>query len=192
MTSGLRERKKARTRETLREQALRLFLERGYDATTMEAVAAAADVAPRTLFRYFPTKESLLLEDDYDPLLLAALRARPAGESPLSALPAAVRSGLDPLYDEAKDALLARTRLIQSVPSLRGGLWDQQMRTVADIAAVLAERAGRPAGDHDSRIAAAAGMATLTTAVLDWADGNGREDLRDVIDRAFEALARAG
>jgi AcrR family transcriptional regulator len=74
---GLRELKKARTREALLMHALRLFDHQGYDATTLDQVAAAAEVSPRTLYRYFPTKEDLVFADDYDPWLLELLRLRP-------------------------------------------------------------------------------------------------------------------
>src|ERR671911_889973 len=85
---GLRERRRARTRRSIQEHAMRLFLERGYDATTVSDVAAAAEVSHMTVFRYFPTKEALVLADDYDPLLVERISARPAGEPLLRRLQA--------------------------------------------------------------------------------------------------------
>ncbi len=75
---GLRERKKAQTRQRIQEQALRLFLDKGYDATTVQEVAAAAEVSHMTLFRHFRSKEALVESDDYDPMIAKLIRARPA------------------------------------------------------------------------------------------------------------------
>ncbi|HSR85204.1 MAG TPA: TetR family transcriptional regulator, partial [Streptosporangiaceae bacterium] len=91
-TGGLRERKKARTRASIREQALRLFREQGYDATTIEQIAAAAEVSPATFFRYFPTKEDVVLQDDFDVVTLEALQAQPLDLSPIAAFRGAAAS----------------------------------------------------------------------------------------------------
>src|SRR5207245_89584 len=88
---GLRERKKARTRASIREHALRLFREQGYQHTTVEQIAEAAEVSPSTFFRYFPTKEDVVLQDDMDIRMLEALRRQPPGLAPLAAFRAAVR-----------------------------------------------------------------------------------------------------
>src|SRR6201987_5695157 len=88
---GLRERKKARTRAAIREHALRLFREQGYQATTVEQIAAAAEVSPSTFFRYFPTKEDLVLQDDLDARIAEALIRQPKELGPIAALRAGMR-----------------------------------------------------------------------------------------------------
>jgi hypothetical protein len=76
----MRERKKARTRAAIREHALRLFREHGYGATTVEQIAEAAEVSPATFYRYFPTKEDVVLDNDASPLFEATVATRAAGE----------------------------------------------------------------------------------------------------------------
>ena len=90
-SQGLRERKKARTRASLREHALRLFREQGYQRTTVEQIAAAAEVSPSTFFRYFPTKEDLVLQDDMDTRMVEAFERQPPGLTPIAALRGAIR-----------------------------------------------------------------------------------------------------
>src|ERR1700691_5606418 len=88
--SGLRERKKARTRASIRSEALRLFREQGYHATTVEQIAAAAEVSPSTFFRYFPTKEDVVLQDDMDTRMLQAFIRQPPELAPIAAVRAAM------------------------------------------------------------------------------------------------------
>src|SRR5690625_7390439 len=88
---GLRERKKIRTRQAIQEQALRLFAEQGYAETTTEQIAAAAEVSPSTIFRYFPTKEETVLYDTIDPVLIQIFIDQPAELTPLDAMRAASR-----------------------------------------------------------------------------------------------------
>ena len=81
---GLRERKKAGTRAAIQRHALRLFREQGYEATTVGQIAGAADISESTFFRYFPTKEDVVRWDEFDPLLVEAIWAQPAGADQLS------------------------------------------------------------------------------------------------------------
>src|SRR6266540_3380610 len=88
---SLRERKKARTRAAIREHAMRLFREQGFAETTVDQIAEAADVSPSTFFRYFPNKEAVILQDDYDPRIITAFRAQPPEISTIAALRAAFK-----------------------------------------------------------------------------------------------------
>jgi AcrR family transcriptional regulator len=182
-----REQKKARTRQRLQEQALRLFAERGYEATTVEQIAAAAGVSHMTFFRYFPTKEDVVLSDSYDPLLVSLIRARPRTEHPVTRIRAAVREGLAAIYAADREALLERTRLALRTPALRARLWENQFATRELFEDALAgERTLR------TRVLAAACLAALTTALEAWVDSNdttdGAAELPDLIDEAFQAL----
>ncbi|MBA3823461.1 MAG: TetR family transcriptional regulator [Ktedonobacterales bacterium] len=183
---GLRHRKKALMRQQLQQHALRLFLSQGYEATTVEMIATAAGVSHMTFFRYFPTKEDVVLADEYDPVLVARLAARPPTEPIWEKLRHAVLEGLAPLPAEAYAVLLQRTRLIFTVPALRARQWDQQHATEALILAAL----GYPTGERTAWVLVAAGLATLTTALSIWAEQDDVSALPNIINTAFDALLK--
>jgi AcrR family transcriptional regulator len=189
--AGLRERKKAQTRRAIQEAALGLFLDKGYDATTVQEIANAAGVSHMTFFRYFPTKEDVVLADEYDPLLAELIAARPAGESALDSLQHAVREGLSRFYDADRAAVLTRTNLVLANPPLRARLWVYQAATERRIAEALAERDGVDPGELRLRVLAAAGLAAMNTAILVWTEGEGSIPLPEIIDQAFDLLRTA-
>ena len=135
---GLRERKKAKTRAAIQQEAMRLFRERGYDGATVEEIAEAAEVSPSTFFRYFPTKEDVILRDDYDELLLEVFLQLPPDLTPLQACREALRSiggitgGLSP---EERELEKVRMALTFSVPEVRARWINELVR--AFVGAVL-------------------------------------------------------
>lgn len=163
---GLRERKKAKTRAAIQRHALRLFREQGYEATTVEQIAEAAEVSPSTFFRYFPTKEDVVLYDDLDPLLFAAFDAQPAELSPIQAMRRALRQVFISLPTEETEQQWERGRLILSVPELRMRMLDQLAQAVQQISEMLARRVGRRADDVAMRTYAGAIIGALLSAVL--------------------------
>ncbi|KOX20156.1 TetR family transcriptional regulator [Saccharothrix sp. NRRL B-16348] len=183
----MREQRKARTRRAIQDHALRLFLSKGYDATTVEEIATAAGVSHMTFFRYFPTKEAVVEDDDYDPLIAELVRDRPADESPLTALHAALRTGLDAVLTTDREAVYARTRLVVTNPALRARQWRNTATTQSLLAQALADRERQPV-DLRLRVIAAAATAALITALTAWVDGDGADDLRTLVDEAFAAL----
>ncbi len=188
---GLREQRKARTRKAIQEHALRLFLANGYDATTVEQIASAAGVSHMTFFRYFPGKEAVVENDEYDPLLIDLIRGQPADLGPLAALRNAVVGGMREVYATDKDALLVRTRLVLTTPALRGRQWRNGDSTQQLFAEALAARAGGEI-TFELRVLAAAVLGALSTALGTWVEGDGVEDLPTLVDRAFDALAHLG
>ena len=184
-TQDWRAAKKARTRRRLQEQALRLFAECGYEATTVAQIAAAAGVSHMTFFRYFPTKEDVVLSDSYDPLLVSLIEARPRTEHPVTRIRTAVREGLTTIYADDRAALLNRTRLALRTPALRARLWENQFATRRLFEDALDE--GAPT--LRTRVLAAASLAALTTALEAWVDSDGADELPDLIDDAFQALS---
>lgn len=153
---GLRERKKIRTRQTIRREAFRLIELNGYAATTIEQIADAADVSPSTFFRYFPSKESLLLADDLDPLILAAFRAQPPDLSLIQAFRGAYRAVMSELPADQLEFENTRQRLIFSIPELKAAMVDEYYRTVSVVAEAIGHRIGRDADDFDVRVFAGA------------------------------------
>jgi len=185
--AGLRERKKERTREAIQREALRLIETGGYDAMTCEQIAAGAEVSPATLFRYFATKEDIVLQDSYDPLIADAVRARPAGEDPLTAMRRGFADTFAHVYQGDVAVIRQRTALILSVPALRARSREQQESLVSHLSAALAERAGERAGGLQVDVAAAVCAAAVSTAVEAWARDGG--DLPSQVDLAFAAVA---
>ncbi|TDC12724.1 TetR family transcriptional regulator [Streptomyces sp. 8K308] len=188
--TSLRERKKIRTRQAIRRAAYRLFDERGFDATRVDEIAEAAEVSPSTVFRYFPTKEDIVLSDEEDPLIEAALRARPADEPPLTALRAALYDVMSELWarPEALAELRQRMRLVASVPAIRARMHESIGRSGDVLHGALAERTGRAPGDLELRVFTGAMLGALTEALLHWTEEGLQGDLRDVLDRSFRVL----
>jgi len=182
-----RARKKAATKRSIQEHALRLIVEKGYDATTVDEIAAAAGVSHMTFFRYFPRKEDVVEYDEYDPMLEELIAARPPEEPPLTALHMAVRAGLEQILATDREALLTRTRLVLHNPVLRSRNLIAQDTTRDLFARALAHRAGLPEPDLASTVQASAVLGAMAPAVSAWADGDA-EDLVALLDAAFAAL----
>jgi AcrR family transcriptional regulator len=185
---GLRERKKIRTRQAIREAARRLIDEQGYDNTTIEQIATLAEVSPSTVFRYFPSKEHIVLTDDYAQSSIALLRERPADEPPLVALREALTEMVRRLAEDFSAEYRWRRELMRQVPALRALVGEAQDRMVESASAVLAERVGRPADDFELRILV--GAVTGAFHQVLWGDHGEEGNLLEVIDRALSVLER--
>jgi AcrR family transcriptional regulator len=184
-----RQRKKLATRERIRTCALRLFQQQGYEATTVEQIAAAAGVSHVTVFRYFPTKEEVALSDSYDPLIVELLLQTPATQPLIDRIRAALLKGLGQLYDTDRDMLLSQNKLIVATPALRERLWANQLTTQEVILQALdAGDEGTPAA-FTTKVTVAACLAAATTAVLSWVESDGTLALPDLIQEAFDTLA---
>jgi AcrR family transcriptional regulator len=153
---GRRERKNAQTRRALREAALRLFLERGYDQVSVKEIADAVDISVPTLFNHVPDgKEALMFDDGVErrESLLKAVRQRPAGQSVMAAL-REFMSGRGPFVADPSPEFRRRTELIQNTPALRGYSRTLWIRCEDDLAAAIAAEIGRPPDDFAARAAA--------------------------------------
>ncbi|HEX4359859.1 MAG TPA: TetR family transcriptional regulator [Pseudonocardia sp.] len=151
MTS-LRERKKARTRADLQRHALRLFRANGYAGTTVDEIAAAAEVSRATFFRYFPSKEDLVRYDDVDPVMAAAFAAQPAGTPLFTAVRSALRDTFAELGPEKRALEEIRMELARTVPELAQGAGF----SLAAVAAQVARVTGRDPAELDVLLCAGA------------------------------------
>lgn len=184
---GLRERKKARTRAAIRQHAMRLFHEQGYDATTVEQIAAAAEVSPSTFFRYFPAKEDVVLADDLDPPLIAAFQAQPSELPPIAALRGAMRTVIDALPPEEWAQERARIALIRSVPELRARMMEGFATQLQQAAEIVAERVGRRPDDFEIRVLTGALLGIVLATWFSWSEESGT-DYYTVLDAALAHL----
>ena len=188
---GLRERKKRRTRDALIAAAWELFHTRGYERTTVREITDAVEVSERTFFRYFASKEDLVLS----PLTAASdafveqLRLRPAGERPVDALRNALHAAaglLEPgLLETQTDWETHRqaVKLIESTPQLLSAHLVIGQRLADAVVEVIAEREHvDPAADRRPRIIAAVFCALMTTAGQVWHGDGGIETLVQLAD----------
>lgn len=154
--TSLRERKKARTRAAIREHALRLFREQGYDATTVEQIAAAAEVSPSTFFRYFPTKEDVVLRDDMDDRMFEAFDRQPRSLPPIAAFRAALREAIATFTPTEWAEFQEMSAIGMSIPEVRARIVDEMARMIETAVDALAKRTGRSPADLAVRVYAGA------------------------------------
>ncbi|MFJ3609221.1 acyl-CoA-like ligand-binding transcription factor [Streptomyces hydrogenans] len=190
-TNGLRERKKQRTREEIRRAGRRIAAAHGWEAATIERIAAEAEVSPSTVVRYFPVREDIVLTDEDDERLEARLRARPAGEEPLESLRAVVVEAIRAALEADPEEIRLRARLMAGTPAVRARLSETTTETGRRLARALADRTGRAPDDLEVRVFAAAVLGALREATLYWAERGLEEDLPALLDRTLDTL-RAG
>ena len=197
-SSSLRERKKLATRLGIRRAALDLIAERGFSRVTVEDIAAAADVSPRTFFNYFPSKEAVLFGGG--PARAEELRARLVQDLPDASALAALRVVLAEYARNVASELGALggdpTRWVRQMkaaladPQLRAAQAAHMAQIEAGIVAGLAERLGTdPSRDAYPLLLAGAATGVLRATMSFWAASGGAVALDQLIDAALAALA---
>jgi AcrR family transcriptional regulator len=184
----LRERKRTRTRLMIQAEALRLFDQKGYAQTTVDEIADRAAISPRTFFRYFPTKEEVVMWDEYDPLILELLDSRPNDEPVAETLRSVIRETLSGLYESDPERLLVRVRLASIVPELRARFIDEQTHGVELLAPLLARKRGSRVDDLSLQVIGSALLAAVSAALDRWQESDGKTDLLGLLDQATDAL----
>jgi AcrR family transcriptional regulator len=190
--AGLRERTRRAVQAEIVEAAMRLFLEQGFEATTMEQIANEIGTSRRSLFRYFGTKEDIVLGDhaDHGRVLQAALEARPAHEPPWEALRAALKELVGSLPYSPED-FLKITSMLHASPSLRARQHEKRQQwtelLVPDIARRLGAAANPMAGVR-ARALVACALSCSEVATEAWVRSNGRVDMEQAFDEAVAAV----
>jgi AcrR family transcriptional regulator len=184
---GLRERKKAQTRDTIRTCAVRLIREQGYEATTIGQIIEAADVSETTFFRYFPTKEDVIIGPDYASLLLEAFRAQPPEVPPVQALRAAFAALFAGLSDAERADQRELITLVLTVPRLRAARIGRVKQAMRMIMAAMAERTGRQPNDPAVHVVVGAVGGAAVAVSVALRDDPGA-DLAALIDQAIAQL----
>ena len=184
---GLRERKKLKTKAAIQRAALRLFKKRGYDETTIEDIAEAAEISPSTFFNYFPSKEDVVIYDEYDPMMFSMITEAPPDER----LSTTVRRVLDvfaQILENDSEDILERSRLVLEVPELRARIWEEIEKARDMFAGVIAARSGREAADFEVRMVAMVLVTIAFEASIEWVRADGKLKMTDLFQRAVEAI----
>jgi AcrR family transcriptional regulator len=188
--SGLRERKKAQTRAAIVDAALVLFERKGFEATTIEDIAAAADVSPRTFFRYFESKVDLILAKNHESNvgLGTLLAERPAGEGPVEAIRQVLQGQLAQMLAE-NPAAVRELQVVMSTPELRDLAFDHFHTQMAEVADALARRLDLPESALPTRLLAGVVGTTMWAVIDAWVAGGADPDrLPAMVDEAFTLI----
>ncbi|MFF8725258.1 TetR/AcrR family transcriptional regulator [Streptomyces sp. NPDC015171] len=185
---GLRERKKIKTREAIRAATYALIEEQGYDATTIDQIADRAEVSPSTVFRYFPTKEDIVLTDAYDGLILEEIRQRPLEEPWTETIRYVMRRGVRLGMEDDSRAARLRTHLMVQVPAVRSRMMESMSVTGRMLCQAIAERTGRDPDGLEVRVYAMSLIGGLMETSMYWAEQGHRDDFESLVDRTLDVL----
>lgn len=171
-------------------EALRLFADKGYYGTTVEDIADAAAISPRTFFRYFATKEDVVVWDGQDLLTAESPAAHPAGAPAAESVHAVFREMMKKLGAQDRDLLLARLRLVFTIPEIRNRYWSDQPDAPSVFRSMLTSRS-IPVDEPQVRVVVMAIMNAAAVAMDRWQRDGGTGDLVALFDEAVDALAAA-
>lgn len=184
IAQGLRERKKLKTKEAIQREAMRLFQEQGYEETTIEQIAAAAEISPSTFFNYFPTKEDVVLFDRYDPIVGSLISAIPADE-PLSRTIELALDQLARAVERDRAMILARAKLGLEVPALRARFWEELEKAQDLFAGIISQRTGRHPFEFEVRVLAMVLVTASFEASVEWIRRDGKGDMFELVRQAL-------
>ena len=184
---GLRERRRQQTRERLTRVAMALFLERGFEATTIDDIAAAADISRRSFFHYFASKEDVVFawQEESSAVLITAVAARPANESMLTAAENAILAMVGQLKP---GEAIAIARLKRDNPALQARDQVKHEKLERALAEALGKRAGHKAERLQARLVAMIATGAMRIGGEFWAAEGAREKPEALVKRTFAAI----
>jgi len=184
----LRLRRRIRMKNLLQSEALALFAARGYHQTSIDDIAHAAAISPRTFYRYYACKEDVVLWDEYDELPPQELWDARAGEDVFTLMVRRLRELTAQLYSQDRARLLARTKLSYAVPEIRARFVSQQVDMIGPYYLQLTDALGVPSDDLHLAVTMAAAFSAVLVAMEHWQRHDGEEELPLLIDEAIAAL----
>ncbi len=183
--SGLRERKKLKTKEAIQREALRLFQEQGYEETTIDQIAAAAEISPSTFFNYFPSKEDVVLFDRYDPMLESFMTSLPH-DVPLSQSIERALTMFAGAVQADSETILARAMLALEVPEVRARFWEELQKAQTLFAGIVAKRTGRDAADFEVRVLSMVLVTASFEAMVEWLRRGGKGNMFALVKEGLD------
>lgn len=172
------------THQRLQDIGLAMILEAGYESVTVEQIAQAAGVSHMTFFRHFPTKQSLVLQDPFDPAIAAAVAAQPRDLPAMTRACRGLRAALEAMSLPEEKQVKMRVRIGATTPSLTAGMWANTVATQSAVSDALADGSS----PFESQVAAAATIAVLTAAVLAWGTDDEAASLKVNLLEALDIL----
>lgn len=173
------------TKQRLQDEALRLFTERGFDEVTVEEVARAAGVSHMTFFRHFPTKEDVVLDDPYDPIVGEAISAQDQGLAVLERVGRGLSQAYGALPERDDETMRRRVMLAAGHRGLRAKVWENNRLTEQVIVDALVGTAADP---FEAKVAAGAVLGAVTAALFHWAESDHDSDLGDSLLAALRLV----
>lgn len=176
------------TRRTIRETAVALFEEHGYDLVKVEEIAAAAGVSHMTVFRHFPTKSALVFYDEYDVRILDLLRERPVTTTIPAMVLSVYRDMIGVWLGSGDELTHGQMRVVRANPVLQGAIWAETTKFQAAAVDVMVERFGEQVNRQSMQVLFAAMTAMMMVILLQWADDEGTADIDAMIHQAVAVL----
>lgn len=187
-TGGLRERKRLAAMQRIQAVALALFEEHGFAAVTIERIAHESDVSPSSVYRYFGTKEQIVLWDDYDPIWVTSITSELPASSPLDAVRQAIESLMSDTLDSNEALLRRRVKLMMEEPSIEAAAALGSYRAAEALGTAISARLGREHGDLGVQLFSHAIVGAITGGIHHWYESGFTTPLQHIFEQGLASF----